>query len=60
MWVARDKNGHLMLFSMLPRRMYNMWLSVGKAMPIDKSLFPDVTWESDPKEVIIVPKYPDK
>jgi len=51
MWVARDKNGHLMLFSMMPRRVGDMWLSIGKAMPIDKTLFKEVTWETGPKEV---------
>lgn len=57
-WVARDMDGGLFLYPFKPYRK-SAWFAIPKdeeynaAMQIDKSLFPSVTWQSEPKKVKI-------
>lgn len=57
-WVARDMDGGLFLYPFKPYRK-SAWFAIPKdeeynaAMQIDKSLFPSVTWQSEPKKVRI-------
>lgn len=57
-WVARDMDGGLFLYPFKPYR-ESAWFAIPKgveynaAMQIDKSLFPSVTWQSEPKRVRI-------
>lgn len=60
-WVARDSNESLYLFCLKPRRVRyprssdGVWMSRA-VEKLDPSLFPDLTWESDPIEVEIIIK----
>ena len=68
MWIARDKDGTLKLFSEKPHRIDNdddMWLSfvwypknvhTCKRMHLNSSEFPNLKWEDEPMEVILLPK----
>jgi len=52
MYVARDKNNDLYLFNELPSRGNECWWAAsgvdGTYLRIDKSLYPEVTWDSAP------------
>jgi hypothetical protein len=58
-YVTRDKNGDLYLFAALPERSRECWWAEsgidGTYLRLDKAQFPDVTWESSPLPVKIVP-----
>jgi hypothetical protein len=57
MWIARDKNGELVMFTEKPIRQecggIGRWdtFSPDGAVVIGKELFPDVTWDTEPKEI---------
>lgn len=58
-WVARDKNRTLCLFPTEPIRPIRAphWRIVrGLWIELNKNLFPDLTWESEPLEVTITIK----
>lgn len=53
-WVARDEDGGLAFFSYKPKRETfsdgrSFWLGE-ESRRLDPSLFPQITWESDPQE----------
>ena len=52
MFIARDKDKHLYLFNELPRRGSECWWAEsgvdGTYLRLDDSLYPEVTWESEP------------
>ena len=67
MWIARDKDGELTLFSNKPHRC----TSIGKdneywdivlvnkytsAMILNSNMFPNLTWEDEPIEVELIIK----
>jgi len=60
-WVARDEDGELFLYIESPKREYgdwetpSIWASETFAQ-LDSTLFPDLTWESDPLQVEIILK----
>jgi hypothetical protein len=58
MYLARDKNGDLYLFNERPHRGKECWWAEagvdGTYLRLDKSLYPEVTWESDPLPVGLV------
>ena len=61
MYIARDKNNDLYLFNELPGRGNECWWAPsgvdGTYLRLDKSLFPEVTWDSGLLKVEIeVPK----
>ena len=60
MWVARDKDLCLHFFSMKPNRLGNNWCVgdnvSGYSSKLDISLFPNLKWEDEPREVELVPK----
>lgn len=56
MWVARNKDGWLVLFESKPVRGEGFWYTNSRdddSMPINSSLFPDLKWEDEPIEVEI-------
>lgn len=64
-WVCRDKKGDkskfisdLSLATMKPKRgkEMEMWYDLGKYIPLNTNLFPDLTWDDDPIEVEIIIK----
>lgn len=58
MWVARDKDGELILFYNKPFRLeYDRWATTWiNWMKLDSKLFPDLTWDDEPIEVELVRK----
>ena len=51
-WVARDKDGELELYDLKPYRDKDGWISEkGYDVPINKDMFPDLRWKSEPIEV---------
>lgn len=57
LYVARDKDGDLYLFSSIPQRGRDCWWAKtgvdGTYLRLEKSMFPEVTWDSAPEPVII-------
>lgn len=52
-WLARDKDGELFVYSDIPIRCKNHW-GYPTCFYIDKSMFPSVKWEDDePTEAYI-------
>ncbi|MBW4053828.1 MAG: hypothetical protein HIU83_00200 [Proteobacteria bacterium] len=55
MYIARDKNSELYLFSELPSQGNECWWAPsgvdGTYLRLEKSLYPDVTWDSGPLKV---------
>lgn len=58
MWIARDRDGCLYLFHRKPVRHKNMYMcwdlpynDAREPMLLDKSLFPNLTWDDEPIEV---------
>ena len=57
LWVARDWCGLLYAYSDKPIRgtVRKEWKSDEVPLSIDDSLFPDLTWEDEPLEVMLIP-----
>ena len=62
MWIARDKDGALYIYASKPVREGDMFSANGemllttftkRCMQINRELYPNVTWENSPKELII-------
>lgn len=57
MYIARDKNNNLYLFNNMPVRGRECWWAEkemdGSYLNLDKSLYSEVTWESEPLPVSI-------
>jgi hypothetical protein len=56
MFIARDENSDLYLFAELPKRGSECWWAEsggidGTYLRLDKSLYPEVTWDSEPLSV---------
>jgi len=55
MYLARDKNDDLYLFCELPNRGSKCWWATsgvdGTYLRLDKALYPEVTWDSEPSIV---------
>jgi hypothetical protein len=60
MYLARDENHELYLFYQRPRRGRECWWAEdsidGSYLKIEKALYPEVTWNSEPLEVMLVIK----
>lgn len=58
MYLARDKDNDLYLFYQRPKRGNECWWAEsaidGSYLKLDKSLYPQVTWDSEPLEVTLV------
>ncbi len=54
-WVARDKDGTLILGRACPYRITGsgVWMGFHQCMKIDNESFPDLKWEDEPIEVEI-------
>lgn len=68
-WVCRDKEynksmftSDLFLATMKPKRgkEMEMWYDLGKYIPLNTKLFPDLTWDDDPEPVEIIIKRKNK
>ncbi|SJZ41995.1 hypothetical protein SAMN02745119_00563 [Trichlorobacter thiogenes] len=59
MYLARDKNNDLYLFRILPERRRECWWADaaldGSYLRLDKQLYPEITWDTEPLEVSLVP-----
>lgn len=57
MYLARDKNQDLYLFADRPQRGTECWWSEkgldGTYLKLDKSLYPEVTWDSEPLAMVL-------
>lgn len=57
MYIARDKNSDLYLFNERPQRGKECWWAPsgvdGTYLQLDKTLYPDVSWDTEPLEVKI-------
>ena len=53
--IARDKDGTLIIGRKKPERVHQVgaWMGFGQCMHLDKELFKDVTWETEPVDVEI-------
>ena len=58
MWIARDKDGELTLFSNKPHRYTEVWWNdeFNDTMILNQNMFPNLTWEDEPIEVELVIK----
>jgi hypothetical protein len=58
MYIARDKNGDLYLFSEMPRRGNECWWAEsgidGSYLKLKGSLYLEVSWDTEPLPVSIV------
>jgi len=58
MYIARDKNNDLYLFNELPSRGNECWWASkeidGTYLRLEKSLYPEITWDSGPLRAEIV------
>lgn len=58
-YLACDKNGEKYLFDLLPHREENIWMyDEGNCYPIRdsyliESLLPEITWNDEPKMIVI-------
>lgn len=61
MWVARDEDGLIFLYSSKPIRGNGQWMlnieECSDLIPIDDNSFPNLRWEDEPLEIKLVPKY---
>jgi len=58
MFLARDKNNDLYLFDKFPIKGSECWWAEtgvdGTYLRLDKSLYPEITWETEPVAVELV------
>ena len=58
-WIARDKDGTLNLFGEEPQSDGSVWddMTTEGCLfgPLDSSLYPEVTYNNSPKELIVKP-----
>ena len=57
MWIVRDKNGYLGLFNSKPELYVDFYYNGEPFFYIDKTLFPEITFENSPVEVELKIKY---
>ena len=56
MWIARDENGRLFIHTQKPLRGSCMFVTKAGDKnygEISKDLYPEVTWENSPKELVV-------
>ena len=56
MWVDRDKDGELYLYSLKPIKGDNHFICNtfnSECMQLESELLPEITWENSPKEIVI-------
>ena len=57
MWIARDKNGELYLFSEKPSKREDFWMmnsATTTVIQLPSELFPEVKWEDEePRELVL-------
>ena len=56
-WVAKDRNGHIRLYSESPKFLWESTWQInaltGWSFPLPQDSFPTLTWEDEPIEVEI-------
>lgn len=60
-WIARDKEGALFLFTKNPSRFENIWNNksedgLSECTRIPEEWFPELKWEDEPIELVIKEK----
>lgn len=55
LWIARDNDGHLFLYETKPERCSENFAPINGYgyWSIDDDLFPEVTFENSPREIIL-------
>lgn len=54
-WLARDEEGELLVGQDKPKRnKAGFWTSFGEWMKLPEEMYPELTWESEPKEIEII------
>lgn len=53
MWIARNKNGGLYVFSSQPKRQEQTFAFGGNLMQLPSEHYPEVTWVNSPLELLI-------
>lgn len=55
MWVARDIDNTLHLFTSKPFRNVDHWISIANDIDVflPKNLYPEITWIDGPRELIL-------
>lgn len=52
LWIARDKDGELKLFSQLPNKYEDRFSQIIPLYcSIDRNEFPEITWENSPQQI---------
>lgn len=52
LWIARDKDGSLYLYRKKPYKCRGLFIcDMGNGMWLDKTQFPEVTFENSPREI---------
>lgn len=51
MWIARDKDNELWLYSSKPHRVSGCWTSGYYEALLPEEMFPELTWDNEPVEV---------
>lgn len=51
LWIARDKNGTLVLHESKPYCPFTNWHNSNQEFYLDSELFPEVTFENSPQEI---------
>lgn len=56
-WLAKDKDGGCFCYISKPIRdnIRGQWISVKSWLPIDNKFFPELKWEDEPLEVVLIP-----
>lgn len=54
LWIARDKDDDLYLYSEKPKKKIDIWQNQGTRYPmrINKDIFPEVKWEDDEPRLV--------
>ena len=52
-WIARDKCGELWGYEDRPIRGENTFDGAGCVLSMPDELYPEVTWENSPKELVV-------
>lgn len=57
MWIARDKDGDLYIFTLRPSKRERFWINPkSEFIELPSCLFPEVKWEDkEPRELVLKP-----
>lgn len=55
-WIARDEDGRLCIYEIKPTKKNTYYARGGYWFPLERRMFPDLTFENSPKECEIAIK----